>query len=337
MLEVVNRTPYEVALSAFTDNQAMNHACIAIKSTWSIGASGQVTLADVQQAIVHADVREGGAERGSLRYASDLSWPKASTDVALVGHAHAPDGHTTELDVGLVVGPVRKVVRVFGERAWYASGSSWAITPPRSFERLPLTYERAYGGRDEHAADTARHDWEWRNPAGTGFATVGSAERLDGTRLPNLECPDHLIGKWQDRPAPAGFGFVDAFWQPRCRLAGTYDEHWRKTRAPLLPDDFDPRFFNAAHPDLIAPSHLQGGEPVVIQNADPSGLLRFDLPRQRFDVLAAVRGKRVTACPVLDTVWIDADTRTLIMVWRAAVACPRSLLALDFILVNEGG
>lgn len=335
MLQVVNRTPFQAALAPFTDAKGANHACLTLKSTWDIGASGQVTPADEQQPILHADVREGNTELGSVRYPLDHGWPKPSTDIALVGHAHSSSGPTTQLDVGLLVGPVRKVVRVFGERVWYPGGGAWAMTSPRPFERMPLTYERAYGGRDERHPDPRHHGWEPRNPVGTGFAATASADQLDGLKLPNLESPTQLISSWSDRPPPAGFGFIDTYWQPRCRFAGTYDEQWRQTRAPLLPDDFDPRFFNAAHPDLIAPGHLVGGEPVVLSNVGPAPTIRFDLPRKRFEVTAHIKGRAVSAVPVLDTVWIDADARALVLVWRAAIACPRSLLALDHVLVRE--
>lgn len=335
MLELLNRTRFEAGLAPYTDVRGMNHVGVVIKGTWDIEQSGRLAPADEQQPVVRADAREGGAELGSLRYPLDFGWPKPSTDVALVGHAHARDGHTTELDVGLLVGPVRKVVRVFGERVWYAGGVSWAMTSPKPFERMPLIYERAYGGRDDTHPDAAKHSWEARNPVGTGFAATASAERLDGMKLPNLEDPSRLISAWNDRPPPAGFGFLDAHWQPRSRFAGTYDERWREARAPLLPDDFDPRFFNAAHPDLITAKHLVGGEPVAISNADPSGSIRFDLPIERFDVVAAVKGKHVSATPALDTVWIDADERRLVLVWRTSVACPRSLLNLDFVLVRS--
>jgi hypothetical protein len=335
MLDLVNRTRFETALAPYTDARGMNHVCVTIKSTWSIAQNGKVTPAEEQQPILRADVRAGDSVLGSLHYALDFGWPKVNTDVALVGHAHARDGRTTELDVGLLVGPIRKVVRVFGERVWYRGGGSWAITPPKPFERMPLIYERAYGGRDDSHPDSAKHAWEARNPIGTGFAATGSARRLDGLKLPNLETPSQLITSWSDRPPPAGFGLLDAHWQPRSRFAGTYDERWRQTRAPLLPDDFDPRFFNAAHPDLIAKGHLVGGEPVAISNADPTGTIRFDLPVQRFDVIASIKGRRVSAPPALDTVWIDTDERRVILVWRASLACPRSLIALDAVLVRS--
>jgi hypothetical protein len=48
------------------------------------------------------------------------------------------------------------------------------------------------------------------------------------------------------RPSPAGFGPIACHWQPRVGFAGTYGDAWVANRLPLLPDDFDDRFFQSA-------------------------------------------------------------------------------------------
>src|SRR5690625_5122099 len=101
---------------------------------------------------------------------------------------------------------------------------------------------------------------------------------MEGQLLPNLEDPANLIQSVDDCPEPACFGFRAPNWQPRAGFAGTYDQHWQERRAPYLPDDYNSRFCNAAHPDLIYPGYLQGGEPVEITNMHPEGKLKFTLP-----------------------------------------------------------
>ncbi len=333
MLELVNRTPHAVALIPFSDVEGHNRAGVVIKGTWAVAPGAEPALADEQQPVLRCDLRNGDAPQASLRYAADLGWPKPATDVALVGHAYAPRARSTEVDVGLTVGRVRKVVRVVGDRAWYRSIASWQITKPRPFEKIPLAYEQAYGGRD--ATDPRREQWEPRNPVGKGFVAAAVRERLEGLLLPNLEDPGRPISSWKDRPVPAGFGFIDSSWAPRAQLAGTYDANWEAERAPLLPEDFDERFMNAAHPDLVARGHLAGGEPVLVTNADPTGRLDFRLPRRKFTVTAVVEGRTVSADPSLDTVWIDADARLLVIVWRTAFPAPRCLAAIRAVFVKE--
>src|SRR5690606_38106709 len=94
----------------------------------------------------------------------------------------------------------------------------------------------------------------------------------------NLEHAHALLRDPSDRPPPAGFGFVGPHWEPRARHAGTYDEAWQQARMPLLPTDFDRRFFNAVPADQTAPGFVRGDEPVVIANASPEPWLRFRLP-----------------------------------------------------------
>ncbi|MCV5264373.1 DUF2169 domain-containing protein, partial [Escherichia coli] len=47
----------------------------------------------------------------------------------------------------------------------------------------------------------------------------------------------------------AGFGPVPPFFEARQTLAGTFDEEWIENRKPMLPLDFDRRFFQSAPAD----------------------------------------------------------------------------------------
>lgn len=94
---------------------------------------------------------------------------------------------------------------------------------------------------------------------------------------------------------------------------------------PLLPKDFDPRFFNAASPGLVAPGYLAGNEPVLIENASPGGRIAFNLPGippPRCRVV--VRGKEDQFLETkLDTVIINTDDNLLFLIWRANLVLKR--------------
>ena len=113
-------------------------------------------------------------------------------------------------------------------------------------------YERAFGGTDRSRVKDGILESEPRNPAGTGFLGKKTALPIDGVKLPNLEDPKDLISSSRSRPKPMGFGPLAPDWEPRRSFVGTYDEAWQKNRAPYLPNDFNPRFFNAAPADLVA-------------------------------------------------------------------------------------
>jgi hypothetical protein len=185
-------------------------------------------------------------------------------------------------------------------------------------KRIPLTWENAFGGQDTSQSTPEKAVLEPRNPIGTGF---GKPLKKDGDRLrlPNVENPDQLIRGYGTPVTPCGFGFTSPNWQPRAALAGTYDERWDKTRKPMLPLDFDLRFFNAAAPGLVAPTYLQGNEDVVLLNLAPVPRVAFRLPSIPSPVCRVVlRGQPDRELPTnLDTVIVNTDERQLIMLWRA--------------------
>ena len=87
---------------------------------------------------------------------------------------------------------------------------------------------------------------------------------------------------------------------------------------PLLPKDFDRRFFNAASPGLIASGYLKGDEPVLIENASRRGTLLFNLPGvPPPECRVQLVGKRdAQILMALDTVIINTDQDLLLLLWR---------------------
>jgi hypothetical protein len=320
MWQVDNRTPFAAERGWVRDREGAEVWLVAVKATFAIRPDGTTEIAKEQPPVLRLPEHYGEPGKSSVRYDADLVLTKNTSDVIVVGHALAPDGRpVTQLDVGFRVGPVQKVLRVFGDRTWGASGASG----PQTFARMPIVYERAYGGVDPKS-ETPEKDWDWRNPVGTGFAASGS--HADGMRLPNIEDPKNLIGSRRDRPAPAGFGVIASHWQPRVGFAGTYDDHWMKTRQPLLAEDMDDRWFQSVPADQQAPQFLRGGEPVVLLNLTPGGNLRFALPRlylgfetRFYDGSREIHRKRA-----LHTVILEPDHASgprVSLVWHSALPC----------------
>ena len=107
---------------------------------------------------------------------------------------------------------------------------------------------------------------------------------------------------------------------------GTYDEAWQSNRAPYLPEDFDMRFFNAAHQDLIYPGYIKGGEAVHITHMHPEGGLHFELPRVALSAKVII-GDQVEQ-PVLnmETLILDPNYLRVEMVWKTKVPCDKKSL-----------
>ncbi len=339
MLEIQNKTPYAAAIAPGLDATGRDLAIVAIKASFAIDAANmRLTVADEQEPVAHATAFAGEPGFSSLLRDCETSPAKPGTDIALYGSAYTPDGKEAEsVDAGLRVGPVQKAVRVFGDRVWQSGFGSWRASKPRPFTRMPLSYERAYGGKDQLGDKPETADWEPRNPIGAGFAISGRKDRLEGRPLPNLEDPNQPIRHWRDRPPPAGFGLIPGDWAPRRDYAGSYDQAWRDERAPLLPKDFQPRFHHAAHPDLQTAQPLEGGETIEALNLSADGPLRLEVPRRQFELTFWIRQERKKAQPRLDTVIIEPDQRRLIALWRAVLPCPRQFLYIQRTRIEEIG
>jgi hypothetical protein len=330
MWQIDNRTPFAAERGWVRDRDGAEIWLVAVKATFDIQPDGHTVVAQEQPPVLRTAEHHGEPGKSSLKYDADLVLTKTTTDVVLLGHAHAPEGTSvTHTDVGFRVGPVQKLLRVFGDRTWGTFGAS----APQPFEKMPLVYERAFGGVDGKSKQPDK-DWDWRNPVGTGFAVSGN--HATGLKLPNIENPNRLIKSWDDRPAPAGFGVIASHWQPRAALAGTYDEHWIKTRQPLLAEDLDDRFFQCAPADQQAPEFLRGGEPVVLHRLTPGGSLRFTLPRLYlgFETRFYDGSREIHKNRNLHTVILEPDFPRVSLVWHSALPCHYKVQKLERTIVT---
>lgn len=330
MWQVDNRTPFAAERGWVRDRNGAEIWLVAVKCTFDIRPDGTTEVSKEQPPVLRLPEHFGEPGKSSIKYENDLVLTKRTTDIIVVGHGYAPaERPVTSLDVGFRVGPVQKLLRVTGDRMWAVAGP----TSPEPFVKMPLTYERAFGGSDQKSEQPDR-DWDWRNPVGTGFAV--SRDNASGLNLPNVEYPDAGVRAWNDRPQPAGFGAIACHWQPRVSFAGTYDDNWMKTRQPLLPEDFDDRYFQCAPADQQAPAFLRGGEPVVLLNLTPGGDLRFFLPKVflGFDTRFYDGSRELHKERKLHTVILEPDLPRVSLVWHSALPCHFKVQKLERTIVT---
>ena len=325
MWQLDNRTPFPASQGWVRDRNGAEVWLVVLKATFEILQDATTRVAAEQPKPLRLPDHYGEPAKSSIRYESDFVLTKKTSDVLVVGHAHATAGRgATQIDVGLRIGTLQKVLRVFGDRRWVGGEPS----APASFVSMPLVYERAFGGVDRRSASPEK-DWDWRNPVGCGYATVSS--HLRDEPVPNVEAPDRLIRSWNDRPAPAGFGPIASHWQPRAALAGTYDTDWEQSRQPLLPDDCDDRFFQCAPADQQTAHFLSGGEPVTLINLSPLGRLDFALPRMTVELETrfADGERRTHEPPRLHSVILEPDFPRVSLVWHSSLECHAKMHKLD--------
>jgi hypothetical protein len=333
MLQLDNRTPYEAERAVLLDIDGSEIWVIAVKATFNIKKSGPV-LADKQEPVCLADEYYGEPGNSSMKNENELVFKKPGTDVVVNGHAYAPKGKPVKrLDVSLRVHNRKKIIRVYGDRIWEDSLLELKISKPRPFIKMPLIYERAFGGIDVSSDNPKKHGAEHRNPIGAGFGM--SSSFLKNKPLPNLEDPKDEIGDWKSRPRPVGFGFICKHWEPRRLYAGTCDQEYIENRLPLYPLDFDFRFFLSASHDLVFSPHLRGGEVFELRNLTPDGYIAFSLPKITLGFRTLIEGKWIDHRANLGQVLIEPDVPRIMLTWHTHLPCHRKTFELEKTLIFE--
>jgi len=295
-MDLLNQTPFAAERFLLAGQDGRETLLVVVRATFDLGKNG-ARISEAQPAPNKPDVYRGKPGVSSLSAASDLAWTKPNTDVIVTGCAYTSVNARSEALVALKVGSLLKAMRVVGDRTWTRGMMGLVPSAPQPFAQLPLIYERAYGGEGCAA-----------NPVGVGF----SSKRMSDAPVPNIE-----NARSSDGPeVPWGLGPIPPHWEPRSRHAGTYDETWKQERMPLLPTDFDPRYFQAVPPDQQLPGRLAGGEEVRIGGMRPEGALQWEVPRVRLAAEVETNDGETLIPLALDTLVIDCEALTASLVWR---------------------
>ena len=302
---VAGASPFATWTLPFQLKPGQDALVVVVKATCDLGPDGRVTVRE-EADPPSGDVHEGDDPMRTVRYPSDFVPFKPRADVLLTGHAHAPAGApATQVTFRFghrKNGFERRVV-VRGERRWMKAGVKLAPTDPRPFKKVPLVYERAFGGPGFD-----------RNPVGIGAGSDA---------LPQLEDPARPIESPGDTAEPVCFAGVPQLWPGRWGKLGTFDVAWKKSRWPWLPDDADLTLFQAA-PAAQQLDHLAGDEPFELAGVHPAapviaGRLPGVRPRCFAQKTSDAGGDFHEVVLRLDTVTFDADGMRVHLVWRGAI------------------
>lgn len=334
MHSIINHTPFPARLGTAVGPDRTRSLTAVLAATFSIpDADGAVCEPAPEQLEPQLRPSYSGERlRSSILRPADVVPYKPGTDVVLVGHAYAPDGPVEELTASVKVGSLHKTIVVVGDRQWESSTVGLVKSEPQPFERMPLVYERAFGGCPPSQRGAAHPDQDERNPIGTGYCVTSTD--AEGMALPNLETPDDRIRSWRSVPPVAGFGAIDAHWAYRRCFAGTFDAAWRATQRPYLPLDHDLRFYSAASPGLWSPVSLFGELDVELVRLSTTPVLRFRLPDIRVRVDFHLGGHLHERRAELWTIFLEPDERRVSMVWGARCRLERRLVATDRIEIR---
>jgi hypothetical protein len=322
----INHSPFETFMFNTLDKQKVEHHVIVIRGTFKITSNARLSLADVQSPVLVSDQFYGEPDSSGCRQESDLSPFKPACDIVLDATAYAPGGKPTQAWlVSVSVGRHRKQLRVSGPRWFSHHLTGWHVTSVMPIHTLPVRYEYAYGGtvtvydfktRQEHT------DCCDRNPLGVGYWPDWArteARRRKRVPIPQIRSTADRVPVFGRTMIPQGLGPIRRTWQPRLKLAGTYDSAWLTEHHPYLPRDFDFSYWNCAHSDLQIP-YPQGNEMVELHNLSSDGHLAFALPGHLpFVLVRHAKGQINQVAANLDTLFIEPEARRVSLVWRALV------------------
>ena len=185
-----NTTGLSAGLSVTTDKHARDHCVVVIKGTFCADARGELRPAEPQHPLVYADEHYGDPGATSIRHECDFAPVKPFTDVLLHGHAVSPtERPIARMSVRVEMPGRVKEAHIIGERTWERGLTGLIQTPPRPFTRMPLRFERTFGGTDQSHHDPRRHGSDLRNPVGVGFFCAPNSAAAAGAPLPNIEDP----------------------------------------------------------------------------------------------------------------------------------------------------
>jgi hypothetical protein len=284
-----------------------------------------------------SDVFHGEPGLSAPRYEVDFAPRKKRCDVLLNGSAYAPEGKPAErVLVGIRIGRWQKGFTVIGDRTWNGRGMI-RPTAAQPFTVMPITYDRAFGGVDQHDADPQRHVAFLRNPSGRGFHKHLHEHRVHDSPMPNTEELSRPVTRPDGEYVPMAFGPIGRQWQPRIGFAGTYDQEWSDRVAPFLPKDFDERYYQCAPADQQLPMPL-GEQEVTLINLTPEGRCCFRLPYLQTPVhIFPKNGPREDLAAHTDTIVIEPDLGRVTLSWRVARPLRKSLFEIGQVLVGRKG
>lgn len=338
-MELVNRLPIPAFAFRQFDRKGDLDCVVAVRGTFMHVQDGELRLAREQEDFQWEDAYDGDPHLGVMLRQTDLTPEKPGTDVTFLGNTYAPSGQPSRTWLcSLRIGSLQKTLRVHGKRLWqpvvhdrWAGFSArepkhiledWTLTEPEPVDRVSLSWANAFGGRipgTENPEAGIPIDVERHNPLGCGIVNLDMEPDAGPQPAPLITAPGETTLDWHTRYAPQGFGPISPWWRQRQQYTGTYDDDWVQKRHPLLPEDFDPRFWQCADPDLIAIPWLEGDEEYELENLHPRLIAaRGRLPGVMLGVHCQREDRDEWHVLNLDGVHFDwRDDERVLITWRA--------------------
>lgn len=327
-MELLNATKMQAGYTMGVAPDGRESLVVVVKGTFRLPEKGgqELVLADEQVPLVMADTFAGEPGFSAPVDESEFAPRKPKCDILLNGNCYAPGGRPAKrVTVSLQVGSWSKSFTVVGNRSWQREWTGVSPTRPEPFTAMPISYGNAFGGTDITHENPEKHKFVLNNPVGRGFHHQLRANLIDGKPLPNTEEEGRTVKKPGGDYRPMAFGPVGRNWDPRYKLAGTYDQAWIDNTFPFLPPDFQESYYQSAPFDQQIP-YLRGGEVVALTNLTPEGSTKFAIPKVEVPIVFfPKKGDKRETQVVIDTLIIEPDQRRFMVVWRSSYVLKRNM------------
>lgn len=306
-MEFVNKSSGNAGF--FNTVMGENHmlGCVIARPTYAIDNGKLVPTPDEPWPVEGQPVETPCGE-----FPADMPFLTGGVDLFVVGHAHHPDGGAgPSLRVDIRVGEqFHRAIQIVGDRWWRESNGTLQPSQPVPFESMPLTYERAYGGK----ADVDGSELSYpANPDGVGFYVT--PEQAEGQPLPNLEDVENPITCVEDQPEPVGTAPYPAGGS--LKMINAVEQELEDKGNERI-TQVKPLMFNNAHPKMIIEPAMapKPGDVFEATHMTPEGPLRFEMPDDQLHVHVQLEDRSYVFPLHVDQIGIMADDRRVFISHR---------------------
>ncbi len=282
MWTLLNHTPFPAHAGFLRDHTGQSWWQIWIKGTFAIGHDRAPSFVADQIPLNLGPAYADDDPAGLMVADTDLAHHKPRVDLTL--HVEATPERDAPRDLSFQMGKWLKVVRLCPPQTYAGWRGAARIDPDQKAAPVTLDWQIAAGGSDHDA-----------NPLGMGQ-----------DRPAQLIYPDDTLTQKTIPARAAALGPIPPHWAPRSQYGGTYDAAWERTRAPMLPADFDPAFWQVAPQDQQLDRDALADDPLVISGIDGAKEVRsYALPRLDLDLQTKIGSTWHHATAELQTLHLD--------------------------------
>lgn len=319
-------------LKNISPRRARMMACIITRVLYDVAADGSLVLAKEQDWPV-------GPSPGDTPFgprSGDKPFYMGGVDVLLGGRVYQPNRRVEgKLDIEIEVGRIfRRRLALFGDRRWLRNKEGVLVaSPPEVFGSMRLSDTLTFGG--SALAPNGEQTQHGPNPRGRGYYL--NEKDAEGQLLPNIEDPNQLVIRFDDRPVPPGIGYYpeNGSLRPMAGidhpgLAGIMGKKADKsgsmmntpTNVTIHSDHLTPIIFNQAHPNMVIPAEKspQSGDLIRISHGRKDGSdLAFVLPNRGFHLHVQLENREKAVPLHLDQIGIIAGDARVLLSYRVVI------------------